>query len=112
MGLKLSFAGCIGLAAWHYWHLITGISKSGVGDGFSSSSSTTSKLPSIPRTFEQHEHFDCSKISDLPIVRTLGVGKKKTVFEVILPSGKYIAAKQCGHFKYETQQLILHEEHF
>jgi hypothetical protein len=40
----------------------------------------------------------CDDIAGLEIVRVLGEGKKKTTFEVKLPSGEHAVAKRCNSY--------------
>mmetsp|Transcript_6981 Transcript_6981/g.8628 ORF Transcript_6981/g.8628 Transcript_6981/m.8628 type:complete len:588 (-) Transcript_6981:139-1902(-) len=63
-------------------------------------------------SFRTFDYYDCSKINTLHIVKELGRGKQKTVFEVILPTGEHVAAKRCSHLMCETNKLIIYEEHF
>jgi len=69
----------------------------------------TVDLPLDKSTFK---YLDCSKIHTLPIVKVLGKGKQKTVFEVILPTGEHVAAKRCSNPTCESTKLIMYEEFF
>jgi hypothetical protein len=79
-----------------------------LGDYFSPLPISLTTMPVTVR----FEPFDCSKISALPIIQKLGVGKQKTVFEVILPSGIRAAAKRCSHKECEERKMLLNEELF
>ena len=68
--------------------------------------------PSISKSQREREYYDCSKIDTLPIVREIGRGKQKTVFEVILPTGEHVAAKRCSHRLCERKKMIMYEELF
>jgi hypothetical protein len=57
-------------------------------------------------------YLDCSKIGDITIVRELGVGKQKIVYEVTLPSGVSAAAKRCNSRSCERERLLMREEYF
>jgi len=57
-------------------------------------------------------YLDCSTIDKVTIVKELGRGKQKSVFEVILPTGQHVAAKRCSHRSCEQQKLVAHEERF
>eukprot|EP00978_Attheya_sp_CCMP212_P013337 scaffold33505_cov56-Attheya_sp.AAC.1 len=100
--LQIFFVGFAGL---NYMYLMAHS-----GDYFSPLPISLATMPA-PAT-ARFEPFDCSKISALPIIQELGVGKQKTVFEVILPSGERAAAKRCSHKECEKQRLLLYEELF
>jgi len=64
------------------------------------------------RPTKKLKYFDCSNIHNLVIVKELGKGKQKTVFEVILPTGEHVAAKRCSNLQCEKHKLIMYEDFF
>ena len=61
---------------------------------------------------QHNKFFDCSKIDMVTVVKELGRGKQKTVYEVTLPTGEHVAAKRCNCLNCEVKQLLANEERY
>ena len=59
----------------------------------------------------RRKYLTCSEIAGLEMVRLVGEGKEKAVYEVTLPSGERAAAKRCLTGKCLSKRLIEKEAH-
>ena len=99
---------------WNSYEIISFFWK--LGDNDIATIDSPSRIGTAENGSRNHtrilNYYDCSRIHTLPIVKEVGRGKQKTVFEVVLPTGEHVAAKRCSHLNCEKEKLILYEELF
>jgi len=71
--------------------------------------STSGSSLDLEQTTNNNKYLDCQSIAQLEIVKLLGTGNQKIVYEVKLPWGEHAVAKRCHTLKCYRQNLIRKE---
>jgi len=74
-----------------------------------SSSSSSSIQPIRGQQQQQQRVLECKDMEHLEIIRSMGVGKHKQVYEVKLPWGEHAVAKRCKTKRCVQQKRLEHE---